>query len=150
MLAFFKPWRTGKDLKSEDQSWDDAFITHMFNAKQLEIMKYFNVRDECLDARDDYAAQMKKGENIGIFSNWDVYNNLYSDIIDYNSYEDDDFAFDIDNVNQDNIGSKTEKRNRDMSHVEQIMWDAGWFDKSLNGLADVGDLTPVMPTQLLS
>ena len=52
---------------------------------------------------------MKKGENIGIFSNWDVYNNLDSDIINYNSYEGDDFAFDIDNVNHDNIGPKTEK-----------------------------------------
>jgi hypothetical protein len=37
-----------------------------------------------------------------------------------------------------------------MSHVEQIMRDAGWFDKSPNGLADVGGLTPVIPTQLLS
>ncbi|KIM86545.1 hypothetical protein PILCRDRAFT_64999, partial [Piloderma croceum F 1598] len=30
------------------------------------------------------------------------------------------------------------------------MQDAGWFDKSPNGLADVGDLTPVVPTQLQS
>jgi len=51
---------------------------------------------------------MKKGENIGIFSNWDVYNNLDSDIINHNSYEGDDFAFDIDNVIQDHIGPRTE------------------------------------------
>ena len=150
MLAFFKPWRTGKDLKSKDQSWEDVFKIYKFNVSQLEIMKYFNVQYECLDARDDYAAQMKKGENIGIFSNWDVYNNLDSDIINYNSYEGDDFSFDIDNVNHDNIGPKTERRNRDMSHVEQIMRDAGWFDKSPNGLPDVGDLTPIIPAQLLS
>ena len=37
-----------------------------------------------------------------------------------------------------------------MLHVEQTMQDAGWFDKSPNGLADVGDLTPVVPTQLQS
>jgi len=43
MLTFFKPWRTGKDLKLEDQSWDDAFRTHMFNTRQLDIMKYLNV-----------------------------------------------------------------------------------------------------------
>jgi hypothetical protein len=30
------------------------------------------------------------------------------------------------------------------------MQDAGWFDKSPNGPADVGDLTPVVPTQLQS
>jgi hypothetical protein len=39
---------------------------------QLDILKNHNVQYECLDARDDYAAQMKKDENIGIFSNWDI------------------------------------------------------------------------------
>ena len=48
MLTFFKPWRTGKDLKLEDQSWDDAFETFVFDTRQLEIMKYFNVQYECL------------------------------------------------------------------------------------------------------
>ena len=47
-------------------------------------------------------------------------------------------------------GPKTEKQNRDMLHVEQIMWNAGWFDKSPNGPADVGDLTPIVPGQLQS
>src|ERR1700683_1147298 len=37
-----------------------------------------------------------------------------------------------------------------MLHVEQIMQDAGWFDKSPNGPANVGDLTPVVPVQLQS
>ena len=72
MLALFKPWRSGKELRDEQQSWDDAFFKHKFSSRQSEIMKYFNVRYECLDARDDFAAQMKKGEYAGIFSNWDV------------------------------------------------------------------------------
>jgi hypothetical protein len=37
-----------------------------------------------------------------------------------------------------------------MLHVEQIIQDAGWFNKSPNGLADVSDLTPIIPTQLQS
>ena len=37
-----------------------------------------------------------------------------------------------------------------MLHVEQMMQDARWFDKSPNGPADVGDLTPVVPSQLQS
>jgi len=150
MLTFFKPWRTGKDLKSENQKWDDAFKSHMFNNRQLDIMKIFNVRYECLDARDDYAAQMKKGENVGIFSNWDIYDSFNSDLPDNNSFEGDDFECDTDIINQDIIGPKTEKRNRDMLNVEQIMQDAGWFDKSPNGPADVGDLTPMVPTQIQS
>src|SRR6202041_2372033 len=150
MLTFFKPWHTGKDLKLDGQSWDDAFRMHKFNSRQLDIMKYFNVRYECLDARDDYAAQMKKGENVGIFSNWDIYDSLNSDILDHNSFEGDDFVCDINLVDENNIGPKTEKRNRDMLHVEQIMQEAGWFNESPNGPAEVGDLTPVLPAQLQS
>ena len=37
-----------------------------------------------------------------------------------------------------------------MLHVEQIIPNVGWFDKSPNGPADVGDLTPVVPDQLQS
>ena len=150
MLTFFKPWRTGKDLKLEDENWDHAFTTYMFNTRQLDIMKYFNVRYECLDARDDYAAQMKKGENIGIFSNWDIYDNIDADPVDFNTLEGDDFTCDIDIVNEKFIGPRTEKRNRDMLHVEEIMRNAGWFDESPNGPADVGDLTPVIPAQFQS
>ena len=84
-------------------------------------MKYFNVRYECLDARDDYAAQIKKGENIGIFSNWDIYDGFNSDILGHDYFEGDDYACDTDNVIQDNIGPKTEKQNRDMLHVEHTM-----------------------------
>ena len=72
-------------------------------------MKYFNVWYECLDARDDYAAQMKECENVGIFSNWDIYDNLDSDLVDDNSFEGDDFTCDINMVNVDDIGPKTEK-----------------------------------------
>ena len=113
-------------------------------------MKYFNVRYECLDARDDYAAQMKKGDHVGIFSNWDIYDSLNSDYVDHNTFEGDDFACDINIVDEYMIGPKTEKRNRDMLHVEQIMRDAGWFNKSPNGSADIGDLTPVVPNQVQS
>jgi hypothetical protein len=109
MLVFCKPGWTGKKLKYEDHSGNDAFKIYKFNTRQLEIMKYFNVWYECLDARDDYAAQMKKGESIGNFSNWDVYNNLDSDIMDHNSYEGGNLTFDIDNDNQDNMGPKNEK-----------------------------------------
>jgi hypothetical protein len=62
-----------------------------------------------LDARDDYAAQMKKGENVAIFSNWDTYDGLNSDYLDHNLIEGDDFACNTDIFNEDNIGPKTEK-----------------------------------------
>jgi len=60
MLTLFKPWRNGKDLKGEHSSWDKAFVAHEFTRRQKEIMKYFDVRYECLDARDDYSAKRAK------------------------------------------------------------------------------------------
>ncbi len=34
MLTLFKPWRTGKDLKKEDETWKEAFDRHVFTPKQ--------------------------------------------------------------------------------------------------------------------
>ena len=68
MLTLFKPWHDGRDLITDEQSWDDSFVNHKFSSRQTELMKYFNLKYECLDARDDYAAQLKQGEGVGIFS----------------------------------------------------------------------------------
>jgi hypothetical protein len=61
MLALFKPWRSGLDLHRQAESWDEAFLSQKFSPRQLEVMKNMNIRCECLDARDDFQAQMKKG-----------------------------------------------------------------------------------------
>ena len=62
MLTLFKPWRTGKDLKAEDSTWNDTFLEHGFTERQSELMKYFHIRYECNDARDDFSAQRKRLE----------------------------------------------------------------------------------------
>jgi hypothetical protein len=46
---------------------------------------------------------------------------MNSDTLDHKSFEGDDFMCDVDNVTQNDIGPKTEKQNRDMLHVEQMM-----------------------------
>ena len=75
MLTLFKPWRSGRDLKSKGESWDKSFVAHEFTKRQIEIMKYFNVRYECLDARDDYSA--RKDESGGLSYHWAT-----SDVLD--------------------------------------------------------------------
>src|SRR6202050_523170 len=55
MLTLFKPWRHGKSLKEVDQSWDEAFTNYKFTPRQNELMRFFNIRYECNDARDDYS-----------------------------------------------------------------------------------------------
>ena len=71
MLPLFKPWRKGEDLKSVDMNWDEAFQIHPFSEEETRYMRNFNVRYECLDARDDYRAQMKKLEP-AITGSWNV------------------------------------------------------------------------------
>ena len=78
MLTLFKPWRTRKDLKSEGQSWDDSFNDFAFDERQIEVMKFFNLRYECLDTRDNFHAELKKGNiNDNTFSNtWQTQKNM--------------------------------------------------------------------------
>ena len=68
MLTLFKPYRTGKDLKAENQSWDEAYNAHNFTPRQLQLIGNFNLRYECLDARDDFHAQLRQGDKNFIHS----------------------------------------------------------------------------------
>jgi len=60
MLTLFKPWRYGKNLKEDDQSWDEAFTNYKFTPRQTELMRFFNICYECNDARDDYYKLLKQ------------------------------------------------------------------------------------------
>ncbi|KAF8184290.1 hypothetical protein K438DRAFT_1598473, partial [Mycena galopus ATCC 62051] len=46
--------------KKDVDNWDETFREHKFSQKALEKMKYFNIKYECNDARDDYSALDKK------------------------------------------------------------------------------------------
>ncbi|PPQ72163.1 hypothetical protein CVT24_002414 [Panaeolus cyanescens] len=59
MLTFFKPWRTGVDLKPASMTWEHAFDDYTFTDRQLQLMDNFNVRYECYDAKDDFYAMNK-------------------------------------------------------------------------------------------
>ena len=73
MLTLFKPWRRGFDLKNSPQAtWDDIFNNHKFGTQQLQLMKNFNIRYECLDAHDDYHAQLKKGIDKSLLGSWEA------------------------------------------------------------------------------
>ncbi|KAJ7088935.1 hypothetical protein C8R44DRAFT_649148, partial [Mycena epipterygia] len=57
MLTLFKPWRSGTQLKNGVDNWHETFTDHKFNTKALKLMRNFNVKYECNDARDDFSAQ---------------------------------------------------------------------------------------------
>ncbi len=60
MLALFKPWRRGSNLKSnESVFWHKAF-QYSFSVEHVTLIQNFHIKYECLDARDDYRAQLAK------------------------------------------------------------------------------------------
>ncbi len=141
MLTLFKPWRSGKDLKNIDYSWDETFNLYEFTDQQKQYMKNFNVRYECNDARDDYSAQLKKENNeSGIFPQWmnsDIINDLDNDDnfagADFGDNEpDDENDYGINKYST--LGKLGKLRHQEMEETRLALTEAGWLDNSPNGL----------------
>jgi hypothetical protein len=149
MLTLFRPWRSGRDLKSEKQSWDESFLDYQFTYRQKEIMKYFNIKYECLDARDDYSAQMKKNDQIG-FTSWIDNPDEMAHTGQLEGDDDYDHKFepetDQDITGLTMPGQTGKRRNAKMKIMEDVLINAGWLDKSPDGLLDLGDLQPIQPS----
>ncbi|EDQ98417.1 uncharacterized protein LACBIDRAFT_302382 [Laccaria bicolor S238N-H82] len=137
MLSLFKPWQNGKDLKVEDESWDEAFCGYAFSARQLELMNNFNIKYECNDARDDYSAQMKKkGEREGILSSWDdTGGELDANFPDFGE----DGPLDIDEslYMLGDPNSINNQKLHEMNRIENVVQNAGWLDPC------IGNIDPV-------
>ena len=150
MLTLFKPWRNGKDLRTDEQSWDDSFLNHRFSLRQIELMKYFNLKYECLDARDDYAVQLKKGKEQGLIY---TFEDDEDDDDDENrgfhhkqDFDGDNFPFDDDEIKIGmNIGRVTNSTIILRNEMHNIMKNSGWFDESPDGPPEYGDLNPIQP-----
>jgi hypothetical protein len=134
MLTLFKPWRTGYDLKNADETWEHAFDNYNFSDRQKNLMKNFNLRYECLDARDDYSAQMKdkdngKGEN----QFWESFDNNQLNQEEYTGWKDDDEELNDDMYLNGSCRQNDAKEN-EMRLVEQAVASAGWLDSSPDGV----------------
>ena len=124
MLTLFKPWRNGRDLKKAPSiSWDDEFSMHPFKENELTMMKNFNIRYECLDARDDYRAQLKKGSAQTFVGSWEVADEE-TDIRLHK--EPDAVVFDDVPDNPLNMGPRHVKRLREKEMINNILNSTGW------------------------
>jgi hypothetical protein len=126
MLTFFKPWRTGKDLKSADQTWDDAFAEFSFTAKQLKLMDHFNLRYEYLDGRDDFHAQMRKGAGIATSWDSDVINDIDQSNIEYHDEHSSGDVLEEEIKISDKIGPRQRKALNSVKEMTDIMNRQGW------------------------
>ena len=124
MLTFFKPWRTGNDLKESNTTWDEEFNKYKFTAQQNQLMQNFNIRYECLDARDDYRAQMKKGVDPLFVGSWE---NATDNVEDTNNPSlNADIEFDDDPQDLQNIGNAQILRMKNIAQINQILNETGW------------------------
>jgi hypothetical protein len=126
MLALFKPWRKGNDLKSDEaQSWNESFNEYSFSEDYLKLMQNFHIKYECLDARDDYRAQLAKGSSEEFLSSWN------------NEEQDDEFnepdAIPEDSpLNTEHLspflveGSAYKKRKEQRMFIRRILAAVGW------------------------
>ena len=131
MLTLFKSWRTGYNLKSADETWEYAFENYNFSDRQVNLMKNFNLRYECLDARDDYSAQMKDSEN-EVNQFWESSdNNQLSQ--EYTGWRDADDELN-DNMYLNGSCRQNDAKEDEMRLVEQVVAGAGWLDNSPDGV----------------
>lgn len=138
MLCLFKPWRNGKDLKNEGCLWSETYEKHIFTEQQQKLMDNFNLRYECCDARDDFAAQrriaMTDKHNLGKLG----LSTSQDDLDSLNMQDSQNTTLnliqsDVDNVDDDEnpeqfviIGEKTAYKLMQMNAIESLLHKVGW------------------------
>ena len=148
MLTLFKPWRTGTSLKAKEVSWDEAFTAHTFSERQEQIMKNFNIRYECLDQRDDFFSELKKGGTAGPAL---INNDVDVDEINQSGVLDDISVGDMvpDDIDIDNQESQRYRQQmKTMSVTKHIMTKLGWTACKPNTFQVTGAHEPVSGIRL--
>ena len=128
MLTFFKPWRSGLDLKKENETWDETFNDHVFTSREKQIMRNFNIKYECLDACDDFCAQMKAGH---IPNDWPMNCMDNNDDLDHNniSADADPYVDLTEEYNAPNLSKTKLRRQKEAIEIRDVLHRTGWMDE---------------------
>ncbi|KAI0041267.1 hypothetical protein FA95DRAFT_1501723, partial [Auriscalpium vulgare] len=141
MLTLFKPWSHPSDLKEENLSWQEAFDSYSFSDAEKRYMDFMQIRYECNDARDDYAAKRKAGIAEGNISG-DVIAHLMGDMEPQPGVHNLDDTFNLEELAEQLqsqwqvIGKRTLNRMCQMDQIEKVMTEAGWLERSITETPD--------------
>jgi hypothetical protein len=129
MLTLFKPWRSGLHLKDDAGTWSDAFDNCQFSQTHQQIMSNMNIRYECLDAQDDFHAQMKKG--LVATSSWATDEaNIWQDMDQTIMDDSFDSHYSTNPVEEmfvaTTLGKVQNNQNNLMTSIRTTLIDAGW------------------------
>ena len=149
MLTLFKPWRSGLELKTQEESWDDAFGIHRFSDRERKIMRNLNIRYECLDAQDDFHAQLTKGEvGLGLWEDADMQamhdmEGIAVDGIDI-IQDDAKMKHHVHELSEE-LGKCEKARACLMSEIRSTLQNLGWTENSPGLLHLTIDVSPPLP-----
>ena len=119
----------GNDLKALNTTWDEEFNKYKFTAQQNQLMQNFNIQYECLDARDDYRTQMKKGVDPLFVGSWE---DTTDDIENTNNPSlNENIEFDDDPQDLQNIGNAQTFRMKNIAQINQVLNETGWNKEKL-------------------
>ena len=118
----------------------------------MEVMKYFNLRYECLDAWDDYSAKKDKEDGKGICYQWTTTDTLVelddlhdSELLTGGNFDPGTEYEGMDGDALTILGRHAKIRSNEILVAEHTMRLAGWLDKCIDGPPDMGSLIPVKP-----
>ena len=140
MLVLFKPWRRGCTLKNKKDTWDETFLQHTFTDRQTQLMQNFNIKYECLDARDDYHAQLRKTGTQALFEyglDTQEEKEEYSlqedsELIAANKDESEETEIHIYEGKIMMTGRGEQKRQREAAEIRTIIQQTGWTQHPKN------------------
>ncbi|KAJ7865900.1 hypothetical protein B0H14DRAFT_2195068, partial [Mycena olivaceomarginata] len=131
LCNLFKPWRSPANLKDEVSTWDQAFKEYDFTKRQNQLMKNFNVRYECNDARDDHYTAMKK--TLVEADSGKERSTGHPILGDFDDMKDDldnsDYGLDEDDLSDDDEekGPKTGRLLKEAGEMDGILSECGWL-----------------------
>ena len=133
MLVLFKPWRTGLNLKAKGKSWDETFNEHEFSKREMQLMRNFNIKYECYDARDDFRARLKEGSSpnewiMNCFDSNDADDDL-NDIQD--PYVDPNSEDLLKELNNKKLCASELNRQKEAKEIRDVLQRTGWLDESV-------------------
>jgi len=129
MLTLFFPWRDTSCMRRASESWESIFNADIFSVREKQLMQNFNLRYECLDARDDFHAQLKKKTQPR--TAW--YNGGGSD-----DESDDDFVKmpPTGHIEHGVLGKSYAYTVKMMDSMSSVLRNAGWLDQCSDTVAN--------------
>lgn len=131
MLTLFCPWRHALHMKQQCESWESAFNAYRFSARQRQLMRNFNLRYECLDARDDFHAQLRAKIRLrGSHYNGDDLDTDTDDAEDYVVMPP------TGRIDKDVLGRSYLSSLKAMDSISAVLSKSGWLDRCKDTVVD--------------